>query len=106
MNYIVMDMEWNQPWPGSPSSKKLLPVAIRGEIIQIGAVRVTEDQFVTDGGIPIRIQKRIALQFINVAASFHSFFISENAGISNKVPIGIWKYKYSSCFLCLPFRIC
>ena len=44
MNYIVMDMEWNQPWPGSPSSKKVLPVAIRGEVIQIGAVRLTEDQ--------------------------------------------------------------
>ena len=48
MNYIVLDMEWNQPWPGSPSSKKVLPVAIRGEIIQIGAVRVTEEQFVAD----------------------------------------------------------
>ena len=48
MNYIVMDMEWNQPWPGSPSSKKVLPVQIRGEIIQIGAVRVTEDQQVSD----------------------------------------------------------
>ena len=48
MNYIVLDMEWNQPWPGSPSSKKVLPVAIRGEIIQIGAVRVTEDQTVAD----------------------------------------------------------
>ena len=48
MNYIVMDMEWNQPWPGSPSSKKVLPVQIRGEIIQIGAVRVTEDQRVAD----------------------------------------------------------
>ena len=44
MNYIVLDMEWNQPWPGSPSSRKVLPVQIRGEIIQIGAVRVTEDQ--------------------------------------------------------------
>ena len=41
MNYIVMDMEWNQPWPGSPSARKVLPVQIRGEIIQIGAVRVT-----------------------------------------------------------------
>ena len=41
-------MEWNQPWPGSPSSKKVLPVQIRGEIIQIGAVRVTEDQQVAD----------------------------------------------------------
>ena len=48
MNYIVLDMEWNQPWPGSPSAKKVLPVHIRGEIIQIGAVRVTEDQAVTD----------------------------------------------------------
>lgn len=48
MNYIVLDMEWNQPWPGSPSAKKVLPVQIRGEILQIGAVRVTEDQQVAD----------------------------------------------------------
>ena len=48
MNYIVLDMEWNQPWPGSPSAKKVLPVQIRGEIIQIGAVRVTEEQIVAD----------------------------------------------------------
>jgi len=48
MDYIVLDMEWNQPWPGSPSAKKVLPVQIRGEIIQIGAVRVTEDQLVAD----------------------------------------------------------
>ena len=48
MNYIVLDMEWNQPWPGSPSSKKVLPVAIRGEIIQIGAVRVSETHEVLD----------------------------------------------------------
>jgi len=48
MDYIVLDMEWNQPWPGSPSSKKVLPVAIRGEIIQIGAVRLTQEQEVAD----------------------------------------------------------
>jgi len=48
MNYIVLDMEWNQPWPGSPSAKKVLPVQIRGEIIQIGAVRITQDQQVAD----------------------------------------------------------
>ena len=48
MNYIVLDMEWNQPWPGSPSAKKVLPVQIRGEIIQIGAVRVSADQQVQD----------------------------------------------------------
>ena len=48
MDYIVLDMEWNQPWPGSPSARKVLPVQIRGEIIQIGAVRLTEDQQVAD----------------------------------------------------------
>ena len=48
MDYIVLDMEWNQPWPGSPSSKKVLPVTIRGEIIQIGAVRLTGDGQVAD----------------------------------------------------------
>jgi len=48
MDYIVLDMEWNQPWPGSPSSRKVLPVQIRGEIIQIGAVRVTQEQMVAD----------------------------------------------------------
>jgi len=48
MDYIVLDMEWNQPWPGSPSAKKVLPVAIRGEIIQIGAVRITQDGAVAD----------------------------------------------------------
>ena len=48
MNYIVLDMEWNQPWPGSPSARKVLPVQIRGEIIQIGAVRITEDKQVGD----------------------------------------------------------
>ncbi len=48
MDYIVLDMEWNQPWPGSPSARRVLPVAIRGEILQIGAVRVTEDQTVAD----------------------------------------------------------
>ena len=48
MDYIVLDMEWNQPWPGSPSAKKVLPVAIRGEIIQIGAVRVSQDREVLD----------------------------------------------------------
>ncbi len=48
MDYIVLDMEWNQPWPGSPSAKKVLPVHIRGEIIQIGAVRITQQQEVVD----------------------------------------------------------
>jgi len=48
MQYIVLDMEWNQPWPGSPTARKPLPSPIRGEIIQIGAVRVREDGAVAD----------------------------------------------------------
>ncbi len=48
MHYIVLDMEWNQPWPGSPSAKKVLPVHIRGEIIQIGAIRMNQEQLIED----------------------------------------------------------
>ena len=48
MQYIVLDLEWNQPWPGSYAAKKVLPVQIRGEIIQIGAVRMLADGTVAD----------------------------------------------------------
>lgn len=47
MQYIVLDMEWNQAWPGSYSAKRL-PMKFRGEVIQIGAVRVTDRQIVGD----------------------------------------------------------
>ena len=41
MNYIIFDMEWNQPFP----KKKILqiPIKLYGEIIQIAAVKVDED---------------------------------------------------------------
>lgn len=45
MQYIVLDMEWNQAWPGSSARKN---VPIHGEIIQLGAVRLLEDQTVAD----------------------------------------------------------
>ena len=48
MQYIVLDMEWNQPWPGTYAAKKPLPVKFRGEVIQIGAVRLTDRQIVGD----------------------------------------------------------
>ncbi len=54
MDHIVLDMEWNQPWPGSPSSKKVLPVQIRGEIIQIGAVRLRDGQVADEFQVMIR----------------------------------------------------
>ena len=54
MDYIVLDMEWNQPWPGSPSAKKVLPVQIRGEIIQIGAVRLSDHQVLDEFQVMIR----------------------------------------------------
>ena len=48
MQYIVLDLEWNQPWPGSYSAKKVLPSPIRGEIVQIGAVRMSCEGTVAD----------------------------------------------------------
>ena len=48
MQYIVLDLEGNQPWPGSYSAKKVLPSPIRGEIVQIGAVRMSCEGTVAD----------------------------------------------------------
>ena len=48
MEYIILDMEWNQPWPGSYAAQRPLPVHISGEVIQIGAVRMLEDQTIAD----------------------------------------------------------
>lgn len=41
MNYIVLDLEWNQP----VSKKHMIrtPIRLDGEIIQIGAVKLNED---------------------------------------------------------------
>ena len=41
-------MEWNQPWPGSYAAQRVLPIHISGEVIQIGAVRMLEDQTIAD----------------------------------------------------------
>lgn len=48
MEYIILDMEWNQPWPGSYAAQRPLPIHISGEIIQIGAVRMSEQQQILD----------------------------------------------------------
>lgn len=46
MQYIVLDMEWNQAWPGSAAARAM--PGLHGEIIQIGAVRLLADQTVAD----------------------------------------------------------
>ncbi len=52
MNYIVFDMEWNQP--SSPAKLIKHPVKLHGEIIQIGAVRLNSE-FCETGRILISI---------------------------------------------------
>jgi len=46
MNYIVLDLEWNQPFSMKSMVKK--PVMLRGEIIQIGAVKLDENYHILD----------------------------------------------------------
>ncbi len=41
MNYIILDMEWNQAGRGSKLVRS--PIILHGEIIQIGAVKTDED---------------------------------------------------------------
>ena len=43
MSYIVIDLEWNQAMSSKSSVFNHLPIHLRGEIIQIGAVKLNED---------------------------------------------------------------
>ncbi len=43
MAYIVIDLEWNQAMSSQSSVFNKLPIHLRGEIIQIGAVKLTDD---------------------------------------------------------------
>lgn len=47
MNYIILDMEWNQPFSKS-AAKELNGIKLVGEIIQIGAVKLNEKQKIID----------------------------------------------------------
>ncbi|MBR5421074.1 MAG: exonuclease domain-containing protein [Lachnospiraceae bacterium] len=44
MNYIVFDLEWNQPQDGKPTAER----ALAFEIIEIGAVKLDEDFQIVD----------------------------------------------------------
>lgn len=43
MGFVVMDMEWNQAMSAQAAVFNKLPIHLRGEIIQIGAVKLTDD---------------------------------------------------------------
>ena len=43
MSYIVLDLEWNQAMSSQDPVFNRLPIRLRGEIIQIGAVKLNED---------------------------------------------------------------
>jgi len=43
MNYIVIDLEWNQAMSSDSSVFNKLPIHLRGEIIEIGAVKLDEN---------------------------------------------------------------
>ena len=43
MPYIVIDLEWNQAMSAKSSVFNYLPIHLRGEIIQIGAVKLNDD---------------------------------------------------------------
>ncbi|MEG2009237.1 MAG: 3'-5' exonuclease [Oscillospiraceae bacterium] len=43
MSFVVMDMEWNQAMSSQSAVFNKLPIHLRGEIIQIGAVKLTDD---------------------------------------------------------------
>ena len=87
MDYIVLDMEWNQPWPGSPSSKKVLPVQIRGEIIQMGAVRLTDRELNGEFQIMVRPKyyRRLNRRVSKLTGIKESRLLAEGVGFTEAV---------------------
>ena len=43
MNYVVLDLEWNQAMSSKSEVFNHLPIHLRGEIIEIGAVKLNPD---------------------------------------------------------------
>lgn len=43
MNYVVVDLEWNQAMSSKSSVFNKLPIHLSGEIIEIGAVKINQD---------------------------------------------------------------
>ena len=43
MNYVVVDLEWNQAMSSKSSVFNKLPIKLSGEIIEIGAVKLSGD---------------------------------------------------------------
>ncbi|NCC69544.1 MAG: exonuclease, partial [Clostridia bacterium] len=43
MNYVVVDLEWNQAMSSKSSVFNKLPIHLCGEIIQIGAAKLNDD---------------------------------------------------------------
>lgn len=46
MNYVILDLEWNQPFSTKMMIKE--PIVLHGEIIQIGAVKLDENYHLVD----------------------------------------------------------
>ena len=43
MDYIIFDLEWNQPYSNDISFMKRARMPLTGEIIQIGAIKLNEN---------------------------------------------------------------
>ena len=48
MNLVVLDLEWNQAMSSKSEVFNHLPIHLRGEIIEIGAVRLNPDLSIGD----------------------------------------------------------
>lgn len=59
MNYVVLDMEWNQPYRGSFVKNR---TGLTGEIVQIGAVKLDENFEICDNSFKILIAPKFYKQ--------------------------------------------
>jgi len=80
MNYIVMDLEWNQPMGAKRTVTN--PYTLRGEIIQIGAVKLNDAFEITDTYKQLVAPKYYTRMHFSVAKLTHI----QNADLKQGIP--------------------
>jgi len=80
MNYIVMDLEWNQPMGAKRTVTS--PYLLRGEIIQIGAVKLNDAFEITDTYKQMVAPKYYTRMHFSVAKLTHI----QNADLKQGIP--------------------
>ena len=91
MNYIVMDMEWNQPFSAN-AAKHMNGVRLVGEIMQIGAVKIDKDRNIIEE-FEVKIKPKIYTTLSRMVKAITGLTEQElERGVSFRKAVELFRY--------------